>query len=926
MPSSGPESWDRLYEDLSRHEQDRESLGYPKDLPTRTDADVSRIADLPSIPRYEILDRLGEGATSVVYRAMDRELHRPVALKVQRQSLAPNDVLGQRFRREAQAAAGVSHPNVVMIHDAGEERGRLYLVMELVDGRPLSEVLRDGARDPKDLLRILEKAARGVAAAHEKGIVHRDLKPSNILVTGTGEPKVADFGLAHLVDSTAQLTKTGSSLGTPLYMSPEQVEGRSKDITPRTDVYSLGAILYELVTGRVPHDGETMMEIYRRIVHEEPAAPRMLNPQASEEIETVALKALEKDPERRYPTAKEFGEDLARYLAGEPVLARPLGWTYRAYRALRRSSVARGLAIGLAVALLAAGALGVAVREKSARLVEREKRVSALRDKVRISLSAVLVARRGGENEEMKTFIPGLEAAYREALEVAPDVAEVEYLMGRMYRALMEEEKALDYQKRALEKDPVYAPALYERAVLLANRYGSELTKAVADARRLPPGPVTVQPPKSVRLPDPSDVEVGRQDLVAIKETILQDCTVLDGILAREPGPGRSRPVSDASVLTVKGILAFCRLEFPEARRLLEEAVRKDPTLEEAWVALCETVYRQGNIRGRESMNVDEVVGIYDEADRLYEKAISHDKGFVPHWYGRADNSRHRGVYLMSRGKNGLPDLKKADAELEQAWKLNPDRAETLILRVSVRQMTAVLRMDRAESPVKELEAAEADLKVLQSRWPARAVIWSLVGQLHNQRARWRRGSAGDPMPEYEEAEKAFGQAMKLDPQGMDALMDRGMTRLYRALSKTPRGMDPLPDFAAAEADLSEALHFVHHTARAWESRGQVLYHRGLYRLSRNQDGFEDISRAIGDFSASMKISLSGRTSGSRARAQLTLAGLLEKKGELEEAVQLLTDAGDSLRTAIELNKSLEAEFAGDAADIKKRLAKLAPK
>src|SRR5438128_6105290 len=165
--------------------------------------------------------------------------------------------------------------------------------MELVEGRPLIEVLRERKHDLKTLLGLLEKAARGVAAAHQKGIVHRDLKPSNILVTVSGEPKVADFGLAHLVDSTAQLTKTGSSLGTPLYMSPEQVQGRSQEITPRTDVYSLGAILYEMLANRPPHTGETMMEIYGKIVHDDPLAPRSIDPKLPEEIQTVALKALE---------------------------------------------------------------------------------------------------------------------------------------------------------------------------------------------------------------------------------------------------------------------------------------------------------------------------------------------------------------------------------------------------------------------------------------------------------------------------------------------------------------------------------------------------------------------------------------------------------------------------------------------------------
>src|SRR6185503_10624053 len=207
MPSSGPENWDRLYQDLKGHESERESLGYQKDPPSRTDAGTSsRLLEIPDIPRYEILDRLGEGSSAVIFRAMDRELRRPVALKLQRPGVAKSDVGRQRFRREAQTVAGLVHPNVVMIHDVGEAGTQPYLVMELVDGRPLSDLLRERKLEPRALLVILEKAARGVAAAHEKGIVHRDLKPSNILVTAAGEPKVADFGLAHLVDSTSDLT------------------------------------------------------------------------------------------------------------------------------------------------------------------------------------------------------------------------------------------------------------------------------------------------------------------------------------------------------------------------------------------------------------------------------------------------------------------------------------------------------------------------------------------------------------------------------------------------------------------------------------------------------------------------------------------------------------------------------------------------
>jgi serine/threonine-protein kinase len=929
MPSSGPEGWDRLYEDLSRHERDRETLGYPKDPPSQSDAPpASRFADVPNIPRYEILGRLGEGATAVVYRALDRELHRYVALKVQRQLVAPDEVASQRFRREAQAAAGIPHPNVVMVHDAGEDHGRLYLVMELVDGRPLSELLKERRQTLKDLLRILEKAARGVAAAHEKGIVHRDLKPSNILVSDRGESKVADFGLAHLLDSTARLTKTGSSLGTPLYMSPEQVEGRAKDISPRTDVYSLGAILYEIVTGHVPHEGETMMEIYGRIVHDDPKRPSTWDSSIPQDLQTVTLKALEKDPQRRYGSAREFADDLARWLSGEPVLARPHGRTYRLYRAARKSRVARAAALLLGVALLASAAVGVAVRDKTGRLeAEKERSLTLLRKQARISLDAVLRLRRAGDNESMRQFVPDLEAAYKLALESAPDVAEVEYLMGRMHRALMDEQKALGFQERALKKDPSYAPALYERAVLLANRYGSAMTKAVDDARRLPPGTVTVQTARSTPLPDPMDVESGSQELIAIRDMILKDRTAIEEILSREPEGGRSRAVSEANVLTVKGILELCRLNFPQAQRLLQEAVQKDPMLEEAWAALCESMYRQANIRSRQSKDIEEVLRAYADADRIYEKAISYDKGYAPHWVGRADNRRHRGTYLMGRGQNGEPDLRGADKELTRALELTPDREETLYLRASVRQMLGVVRMDHAESPEKDLEAAEQDVRFILSRWSNRATAWALKATLHVQRARWRTRDGADPLPEFEAAEKASQRAVELDPQSPNSVQDLATTRMNRAIWKSGHGKDPLPDFAAAEKDFNESLRFVRHTTSPWEGRAQLEYYRGLYRLGRGEDPFEDFSAAEKDFGEVLKLNpANARGAANRGRVLSKLAGFYEKKGERSKAIETLRAAAEDMARGIDLNRGLEIEYGAELGEIRKRLAQLGPK
>jgi tRNA A-37 threonylcarbamoyl transferase component Bud32 len=296
----------------------------PDDLLRLLKEQSRRSEGQPEIRRYEIRSRLGEGATAIVYGAWDRELRRPVALKVLREGSGWSDLQRQRFEREAQTAASLSHPNVVTVYDVGEAQGRLYLVMELVEGKPLSQVFQEQKLAPRELLQLLEKVCRGVAAAHAKGIVHRDLKPANILVTSSGEPKVGDFGLAHLLESPGHLTRTGTSLGTPLYMSPEQVKGQSKDISPRTDVYGLGAVIYEAVTGRPPHAGETLQEIYTRILHEDPALPSTLRPKVSSEVQTIVLKALEKNPQDRYPTAEALADDLKRHLEGDCILARPV--------------------------------------------------------------------------------------------------------------------------------------------------------------------------------------------------------------------------------------------------------------------------------------------------------------------------------------------------------------------------------------------------------------------------------------------------------------------------------------------------------------------------------------------------------------------------------------------------------------------------
>jgi serine/threonine-protein kinase len=283
----------------------------PEDLTRLLQEQKSRLDTDPGLARYELRDRVGEGATAVIYNAWDKELDRPVAIKLLKDEVSLDPIGRERFRIEVAAAMKLYHPNLVSVFGAGEAAGRPFLVMELVKGRPLSEILRQRRPEEREVAGWIEQAARGVAAAHERGIVHRDLKPANILITAKGEVKVADFGLAREMDLSKGTTATGSALGTALYMAPEQVS--AKPATPRTDVYALGIILYEALTGSSPHQGKGLMEIYKKTMLEMPVPPRSRNPKISSRMEAIILKALQKSQDQRHPDAGTLANEL-RYL------------------------------------------------------------------------------------------------------------------------------------------------------------------------------------------------------------------------------------------------------------------------------------------------------------------------------------------------------------------------------------------------------------------------------------------------------------------------------------------------------------------------------------------------------------------------------------------------------------------------------------
>jgi serine/threonine protein kinase len=302
--------------------------------------------------RYDIGQRIGGGAMADVYRAHDRDQKRDVALKILRPAFADDPALVARFQREADAIASIDHPNVVKVLGHGSADGSHYIAMELVEGPTLQELIRARGRLSEDDARYLgEQIAAGLAAAHERGVIHRDLKPANILIDASGTAKVSDFGIAHLASMT-QLTRTGEILGTPRYLAPEQISGK---VDARTDLYALGLVLYELVSGAPPFDGETAFEIARKQLRQRPRALRDAAPGVSRGFETIALRALQKDPAKRFPTAAAMCEALR-----PPVAAPVAAMAARVRRptvAASRSFVPAAVAL-LTTLLLAGAAVG----------------------------------------------------------------------------------------------------------------------------------------------------------------------------------------------------------------------------------------------------------------------------------------------------------------------------------------------------------------------------------------------------------------------------------------------------------------------------------------------------------------------------------------------------------------------------------------
>jgi tetratricopeptide (TPR) repeat protein len=421
---------------------------------------------------YELSRVLGRGGMGVVYKARQVSLNRPVALKMIRAGLWAGDEEIRRFRNEAEAIANLDHPQIVTVHEVGEHSGQHYFSMKLVEGPSLAERLEAYAAKPREAAKLVAEVARAVHHAHQRGILHRDLKPSNILLDREGRPHVTDFGLARKLEGNGSLSVSGSIVGTPSYMSPEQASGTRQGITTATDIYGLGALLYATLTGRPPFQADSVVETLRQVQEKVVEAPSRLNRKIDLDLETICLKCLDKDPGRRYGSAEAMAEDLERYEHGRPILARRTGPAERLAKWARRKPATAGLLAALLAALVV-GVAGItwnwreAIRQRNLKEVQRqaaldaERTAATERDKARAVndfLTRKLLAQADPENNPVGDKVTLLEVLDRAAAHAGdsfadqPEVeAAIQNTIAETYYGLGQEAKSERHFRRAVE-------------------------------------------------------------------------------------------------------------------------------------------------------------------------------------------------------------------------------------------------------------------------------------------------------------------------------------------------------------------------------------------------------------------------------------------------------------------------------------------
>ncbi len=808
--------------------------------------------------RYRIDAVIGTGGMGRVYRAFDPLLRRPVALKVLH-SQAPDTL--RRFLNEARAQARIDHANVCKVYEVGEVDEKPFLALQLVEGSTLKSAARRMTLDQR--VHALRDVAEGVHAAHRLGLVHRDLKPTNVLVEtredGTIHPYVVDFGLVRDLEGPG-LTATAEAVGTPSYMAPEQVTGERSQIDRRTDVYGLGAIFYELLTGRPPFSGPSGVATMFDVLDRSPLAPRRVAPGTPEDLETIALKCLEKEPHRRYDSARALADELTRYLDGEAIEARRSGPVERLLRRARRHRLVTAAALSTMAALALAFAIAVRARLR----VSEESRLAQAfgRDLAETEMLLRLAHLSplhdvGPESAQARNRLNALSERALRLGEVASLPAAA--ALGKGALALGDMQAAQTHLERAWaggQQGPDVAHALgltygrlYQREMevveSIKDRAYREARRAAAESRFLARALELLTRSRG------SEVTVAEQ----LEAQIAFYEKRLDVALTKAKEAGLRRPWSHESRLLLaevhlekakaaigRGRIEEAEASFDRAADAAREATtigRSDPATYLA-LAVVENKRMEMLVFSRGG----DVAGIRRRALDALDQALTANPAHVPAWEERAAILVRSAFAGLQLGQDVAAELTAAEKAAHRAVSLNPGSFRGQMMLGHVHAFRADLRPGWGEDPLLDLDTAVESHKKATDIRPEYAPAFNNLGSALKTRAQYELERGRDPGPLLSQAEEAFEVSLRLNPGNALALTNRGTAYVVAAMWKAETDTDLTGIVERANELFERAAALVPAYETPWRNLGGVAYVRALARFRAGEDPRPLLERA----------------------------------------------------------------------------------
>ena len=851
-----------------------EQLGMVKGSESPPDgADGDAFADPFDVPpvknwdRYELVSFIGRGGMGDVWKARDPRLGRFVAIKFLRRDTPE---IAHRFAREAQVQARIDHDNVCQVYEVGDVDGHAYIAMQYISGGSLKEI--------SDLVTVREKVeimvdvADALHAAHQAGLIHRDVKPANILVERTDDedwrPFVVDFGIARDVDSRGDVTQSGMVLGTPAFAAPEQVRGETRTLDRRTDVYSLGATLYWFLTDRPPYDGG-YPEVLAGITDREPQPPHRLNPDIPVDLETIVLKCLEKEPSRRYPTAREVSEDLRRFLSGEPITARPASLVYKITKKVRKH---RGLAsAAVAIALAFALVTGLSLRtnlqaRRQAAIAQRLlQQVSEIESLVRVNSMMPLHDRRE-ETILIRSRMGAIESEIERLGELS--VGPGHYALGRAHLALQDYSTALEHLDAAMEAGYRTPAVSYTLGLVLGHLYERRLQ----ESRQLDDEAVreaflrdiesTYRDPALDHLRSSrasvTEVVAHAEALIAYYES-RYDEALTKARTAFEHAPWlyeAKRLEGDIHVelgteSSFRGDYDDALLELGragEAYATAAEIARSDATIYQGdcsrWFQAMEVEVRRG----------DAAVDEYTNALRLCSQSLQVDPDRAEIHELLARLHWRRADVVHDGGGDPGPYLDRAVTAARRAIEIEPTSAAAYFALGGALTVAGLHQLDQGVDPRPTFTDAIDSLQRAVEHEPTRALAWDDLGYAHERIARYEMTVGLDPRPSLERAAAAFRRAIQLNAAYANAHNNLGIALWRQGYFELRTGLDPEPSLDQALRAFAAATDLNPNYAYAYANQGLACRTRALHAFRQGRDPTPWIDQARASFARATDI------------------------------------------------------------------------